>query len=123
MEGALLIFDGDCGFCTASANWIERHWTRPARAVPWQRLGSEGLVRLGLTERQVSEQVYWVDARGRSSGGAEAVGHALAESGHGWRIAGRLLLLPPVLWAARPCYRLVSRYRYKLPGATPACKV
>ncbi len=43
---------------------------------------------------------------------------------HGpWAVAGRILLAPPVSWVAPLGYRLVARYRHRLPGGTPACKV
>ena len=38
-------------------------------------------------------------------------------------LAGWLLLLPPVSWFGAVGYKLVARYRYRLPGATAACAV
>ncbi|NDH76279.1 MAG: DUF393 domain-containing protein, partial [Actinobacteria bacterium] len=42
----LLIFDGDCGFCTTSAGWIERRLPDDVRVAPWQILDLE---QYGLT--------------------------------------------------------------------------
>jgi predicted DCC family thiol-disulfide oxidoreductase YuxK len=118
----LLIFDGDCGFCTASASWIERGWRVGARSVPWQALGADGLSELGLTAEHAQEAAWWVDESGRLSRGHRALGHALMAS-RGWRgVAGSLLLTPPVAWLAACVYPLVVRFRYRLPGATPACR-
>jgi predicted DCC family thiol-disulfide oxidoreductase YuxK len=36
---------------------------------------------------------------------------------------GRILLSPPMRPLAAVGYRIVARYRYRLPGATPACRV
>lgn len=122
MDRPLLIFDGDCGFCTAAANWITRHWTEPARAVPWQELGRDGLAAVGITETEVADAAYWVDAHGTTSRGHLAVAAALRAAG-GWRrLAGSALLVPPLSWLGRPGYWLVARYRYRLPGSTPACR-
>jgi hypothetical protein len=39
------------------------------------------------------------------------------------RAYGNLILIPPFVWLARPGYALVAKYRQKLPGGTPACKM
>jgi len=119
----MLVFDGDCGFCTRTAHWISARWTRPARAEAWQRLGPDGLARIGLTEHEVRRAAYWVDARGRIFCGHAAVAKALGAGTPRDRILGGLLLTPPVSWLARPGYGLVARYRYRLPGATESCRV
>ena len=118
----LLIYDGDCGFCTASATWAARDWTGPARAVPWQTLGADGLARLGLEVRQAEEAAWWVDAGGGLAGGHRAVGEAL-RAGRGWRhLAGTLVLAPALGVLAAGAYRVLSRHRHRLPGATAACR-
>jgi predicted DCC family thiol-disulfide oxidoreductase YuxK len=40
-----------------------------------------------------------------------------------YRLLGRAMQHPPVSWVAAPAYRLVAKYRYKLPGATDACRI
>jgi predicted DCC family thiol-disulfide oxidoreductase YuxK len=118
-----LIFDGDCGFCTTTARWVERHWTVPAEAVAWQSLGENGLASLGLTERDVRTAAYWVDRNRRTSRGHAAVAKALL-AGDAWmRLVGALLLVPPISWLARPGYWLVAKFRHRLPGATEACRL
>jgi predicted DCC family thiol-disulfide oxidoreductase YuxK len=119
----LLIYDGDCGFCSASAAWIQAKW-RPggaAKTVPWQRLGEAGLERLGLTARDTGRAAWWVED-GQKSDGHLAVGHALAAAGGAWGFVGKTLLVPPVRWLAAAGYPVVARYRYRLPGGTSACK-
>lgn len=122
-DGApLLICDGDCGFCTSSANWVERGLRVRARVVPWQGLRQEGLSELGLTVENAQEAAWWVEGSGGLSKGHKAIGRSLMAS-RGWRrTAGALVLAPPVSWIAACVYWLVARYRYRLPGATPACR-
>lgn len=118
-----LIFDGDCAFCTSAARWASRLWVRPAEAVPWQRVGIQGLAELGLSEWDVRHAAYWVDADGRLFRGHAAVARALV-AGNAWmRAAGHVVSLPPGTWLARPGYWLVARYRHRLPGATDACRI
>jgi predicted DCC family thiol-disulfide oxidoreductase YuxK len=119
----VLIFDGDCGFCTSSAAWIARHWAGPGRTVPWQRLGRDELAQLGLTVAQVQAAAWWVDGQGRTWRGHLAVARALTAASGGWGALGRIVLVPPVRWLAAAGYRLVTRYRYRLPGGTPACRM
>ncbi len=113
----MLIFDGDCGFCTASARWIE---ARGAPTVAWQTLE---LDELPLTVAEVDEAAWWIDETGARHRGHFAIGHALQAAGSIWGLIGTLLVNPPVSWLARPVYTLVAQNRHRLPGATDACTV
>jgi predicted DCC family thiol-disulfide oxidoreductase YuxK len=123
-ETALLVYDGDCGFCSASAQWIAAKWpnSRTAEVVPWQRLGEEGLARFDLTTADAKKSAWWIE-EGRTFGAHLAIGRALAAATGAWALLGRALLIPPLRWLAAAGYPVVARYRYRLPGATPACKV
>jgi predicted DCC family thiol-disulfide oxidoreductase YuxK len=119
----MLIFDGDCGFCTSCATWIEARWQIEARAVPWQKLSSEELAANSLTLDDVRSAVWWIDATGERSRAQRAIARALTAC-RGWpSSAGRLLLVPPASWLAAAFYPLVARWRHRLPGGTPACKM
>jgi predicted DCC family thiol-disulfide oxidoreductase YuxK len=119
---ATLIFDGDCGFCTTCAQWAERRFGHGEQARAWQLLGDGVLERFGLSEQDVRQAAWWVSGDGLRERGHRAVGRALVAGG-GWRrAAGWLVLTPPVSWVAAGVYRLVVRWRYRLPGGTPACR-
>jgi predicted DCC family thiol-disulfide oxidoreductase YuxK len=118
----VLIFDGDCSFCTASANWAAARWHGRARAVPWQTLASDELAAVALTPDDVRCAAWWIDAAGRRSRGHLAIAEAL-RAGSGWSaIVGRVLLVPPFRWVGGAVYRLIVRSRHRLPGGTPACR-
>src|SRR5712691_9846222 len=125
MEGepaALLVYDGDCSFCSSSARWIAARWRGPEQAVAWQNLGAERLERLGLTLADVRGAAWWIVPSGRRSRGHLAIARAL-QAAHGWpSVAGRILLLPPFRWLAAGAYPLLARWRHRLPGGTPACR-
>jgi predicted DCC family thiol-disulfide oxidoreductase YuxK len=117
-----LVFDGDCGFCTASVIWLKR-WCRPAaRFVPWQELD---LAAHGLTEAQVTRAVQWLPVSDSAPirSGAQAVARLLLRSRWPWRPVGLLMMLPPLSWLAAVGYRITAANRYRLPGSTPACAV
>jgi len=118
----LLIYYGDCSFCTSSANWVAARWAGGARAVAWQTLAADELAARALTADDVRSAAWWIDEKGRRSRGHLAIAHALA-AGTGWPAAvGRVLLLPPFRWIAAGLYPLIARWRYRLPGGTPACR-
>ena len=117
MMPAVLVFDGDCGFCTWSAARIERWASGSLDVVPWQRTD---LTRLGLAEAQCSAAVQYVDGDGASSGGA-AIARALQRCRQPWRTFGRVLAQPWLAPVVERGYVVVAANRHRLPGATPAC--
>lgn len=121
----LLVFDGDCAFCTSCATWIARRWPEgegAARAVTAQGLGAAGLAGLGLTPAQAAAAAWWIDPDGRCWRGHMALARSLEAAGGMWGILGRLLHFVPARWVGAGVYRLVARTRHRLPGGTPACR-
>jgi predicted DCC family thiol-disulfide oxidoreductase YuxK len=110
------VFDGDCAFCSSCARFIDRRFPSSAPVVAWQFADLDAL---GLTETECEEAVQWVGSR--RTAGPEAIGDLLVSAGSYWKLLGRLLLLRPVLVAAWPVYRLISRHRDRLPGGTAMC--
>ena len=115
----LLIFDGDCGFCTTSARTGQR-WLGLEHVEPWQFLD---LDTLPVTEADCLQAVQWVAVDGTVASAHEAVIAALRHAGGRWAVLGRLMALPGVRSIAAVVYRLVARYRYRMPGGTPACRL
>lgn len=113
-----MIFDGDCGFCTASVNVIRR-WIRPdADIEPWQRTD---IARFGLTEEDCTVAVQFVDDQGSVRSGSRAVMAMLRTAPVPWPVIGMLGDAPGVAWVADRTYRWIAANRYRLPGSTPAC--
>ena len=115
----LLVFDGDCGFCTTWAHRWQR-WSGLDHVEPWQFLELEPL---GLTEERCTTAVQWVAEDGAVSSAEDAVIAALRHQGGTWAVLGRMLALPGVHALAGVLYRLIAKYRYRLPGSTPACRL
>ena len=113
----VLVFDGDCAFCTSCARALERIGPA-AEIVAWQLTDLAGL---GITEQQAIEAVQWVATDGAVRSGHEAIAAALSSAGLIWRLMGRAMMLPGISWIAAKAYRLVADNRYRLPGGTPAC--
>jgi predicted DCC family thiol-disulfide oxidoreductase YuxK len=119
--GNLLIFDGDCAFCSSCVRAAERILPGHFDSVPWQRVPD--LAVYGLTPEAAAASVQWVDSSGSLAGGDEAVAQVLMASGGAWWFAGRCMVLPGIRTVAAFVYDVVSRNRHRLPGGTPACKL
>jgi len=115
----LLVFDGDCAFCTTSARAWQR-WMHLEHVEPWQFLDLESL---GLTEGECTTAVQWIDESGSIVAAEHAVIAACRHAGGFWGVVGRAMNLAGVRQLAGVVYRLVARYRHRLPGGTPACKL
>jgi predicted DCC family thiol-disulfide oxidoreductase YuxK len=113
---AVLIYDADCGFCRRSLALGQRLLPWTPQAVGFQHVD---VSRYGITDAQARESVHLYRRGRRTRHGAAAIAAILqAQPRLPWRIAGDVLATPPFSWIAAACYRLVSRYRLRLPGAS-----
>lgn len=110
----VLLWDGSCGFCRASARLFARHMRVPVRVRPVQEVANQLPAEVAQT---ATDQVLWIDDRGAAYGGALAVAKALEAAG--WKGLGRLLGSPWILPAARRVYRWVADRRNPSCRATP----
>ncbi|HEX7535441.1 MAG TPA: DCC1-like thiol-disulfide oxidoreductase family protein [Dermatophilaceae bacterium] len=117
----VLVFDGDCGFCTTCARFLAR-WVlrgRPVCVAPWQRLD---LPELGLTPDRCQAAVQWVGPGGQVASGHGAIAAALGAGHRVWRPLGALLAAPGFSWLAERIYSWIAGHRDALRGGTPACR-
>lgn len=121
-ERPILLYDGDCGFCTKAVNTAVRLLDPEAVVTPWQFADLEAL---GVTAERADREVLWIEpATAVVHGGADAVAHLLKQGPRrSWRLAGRAMALPPISWTARLVYRAVAVNRHRLPGGTMACSL
>lgn len=119
MNRPVLLYDGDCAFCTSCVRLLEKRIRPEAEIIAWQ---FADLTELGVSEAAAADAVQWVRADGTVRSGHEAIAAMLGSAGTLWKIAGRILLLPGISWAAAQAYRLVATNRHRLPGGTPACE-
>ncbi|WP_248960954.1 thiol-disulfide oxidoreductase DCC family protein [Sphaerisporangium perillae] len=117
----MLVYDGDCGFCRRCVEFGRRHLPLMPRVSAWQELD---LADHGLTLDEVTRSVQLLGPHGLRASGARAVAVLLAlQPRPWWRAAGLVMMAPPVSWAAEAVYRLIARYRHRLPGGTGACAI
>lgn len=113
MAGAVLLFDGECGFCRRSVRIMREHITCCPNAVPYQSIDVRAF---GLTPEQCAAAVQYVDDAGRTRGGADAVARVLVDAGLPWSPLGRLMSLPGAIHLARAAYRWVATHRSRFRG-------
>ncbi len=115
----VLLFDGECGFCTSAAHRLMGWSTGGLDVVPWQRADLEVL---GVSPEQCAEAVQFVSQVGRSSGGA-AIAESLRYCRQPGPAIGSLLRWWGIRWVREGVYRLVAANRHRLPSGTPACRL
>jgi predicted DCC family thiol-disulfide oxidoreductase YuxK len=115
----VLLYDGDCAFCTSCAQLAGKRIKPNATIVAWQ---FAELADLGVSEAQATVAVQWVGADGAVRSGHEAIAAMLITAGPVSRLIGHSLLLPGISRLAARAYALVAANRHRLPGSTPACK-
>lgn len=112
-SGAVLIYDGTCGFCRRQVDRMARWLGDRLRYVPYQDAEARVLLP-DLSDNELASQV-WAVIAGRRAGGAAAVVRAL-----NLRPAFRLLTWPYWLPGLRPVadavYRWVAANRYRFGG-------
>ncbi|MBV2155547.1 DUF393 domain-containing protein [Kitasatospora sp. SUK 42] len=131
VKDPVLVFDGDCAFCSSCVRWAERYLRQTLASGGWEAepfqfadlpaldalAGGGGSVSAERAEREV----LWVTPAGRVYGGAQAVARLLMRSGGPWAYLGAVLTLAPVRPVAALAYRWVARNRHRMPGGTAAC--
>ena len=115
---ALLVFDGDCAFCTTWVNRLESALPVFPRTTPWQWIE---LDQYALSRDDV-DQYAWVITPGHQYAGHLALSALLRmQPIASLRFLGHLLATPPFSFVAALAYRFVAANRSRLPGGTPAC--
>jgi predicted DCC family thiol-disulfide oxidoreductase YuxK len=116
----LLVFDGDCAFCSSSVRAGQRLIGRMPNVVAYQ---FADLPSLGLTPEECAAAVRYVARDHHVYAGEDAVAALLLGAGRGWWFLGALIRVPGIHWLAGVAYRWVARNRHRLPGGTPACSL
>lgn len=116
MHSGNLLYDADCGFCTASANWGVRRGIR-AEVQPLHTADP----RWGIDGERAKVEIPFRHDDGLVTWGAAAIADAMVTATGPLRWAGLLLRTRALQFVARPVYRLVAKYRHRLPGGTDQC--
>ena len=117
---SVLLYDPDCGFCTASANLLRRLGPG-ARILPGT---PENLVHYRVDARRFAHALPFINDAGQIIYGSDAIALTLRTCsdatlrGKFLRAAGVLLLNPPMRPVAHRAYRLVAGHRAQISRLT-----
>ena len=106
----LVLWDGDCGFCRRSIEWVERHDRGELECIPYQHAPPTVLTK--ELRRECAEAVHVITNNGRVLRGGRAWLFMLRAIG--WHNVAALLGTPPFFWLTELGYRLVARNRHRL---------
>lgn len=125
-DGALLLFDGTCGFCAANVQFVLRH-ERDRRTLHFASLDSATgrAIRSRHAGLDNVDSVIWYDPATPTRGErvlvrSAAVLRVLAYLGGVWRPLGWLGAIVPRAIRDR-VYDFVARHRHRLTRGGPAC--
>lgn len=110
-----LLFDGDCGICSYSAEVCRRMDRRQQFViVPYQSVAADELRKCGLSYAQCARRVQTITRRGRVYAGAFAVNYFLWRQSLWWLLVLLIYAVPPLLLLELIGYRLIANNRQRL---------
>lgn len=120
-DAAVVLFDGVCGLCNGTVDFLLRHDTRGALrfAALQSESGKRLLAECGLPAEAL-DSVVLVE-RGRCVTESTAVLQALAYLGYPWRVLSVLRVIPQPLRDI--VYRYIARHRYAWFGRRDQCRI
>lgn len=107
----ILIYDGECGFCTKSAKWARNRLGQPHGIAPSQDFTDDELAGMALTREDVERAAWWYEPGSRPVEGAECISQTLIAIGGPHAVVGRFLWLPGVRVLSGVVYRWVAANR------------
>jgi predicted DCC family thiol-disulfide oxidoreductase YuxK len=117
----VVIFDGDCKFCTGQVERLAR-WDGNGKRLAFISLHDPRVAERwpDLTYDMLMDQMYVVDRQGHRYGGAAAFRYLSRRLPRLWPLAP-IMHLPFTLPIWQWGYRQVAKRRYKLMGKTNGC--
>ena len=112
----ILIYDGECGFCTSSAKWARNRLPATHGIAPSQDLTDAELAGMGLTRADVDRAAWWYVPGERPAEGAEAISKTLIAIGGRTALVGRLMGLPGIRALGGAVYRWIASHRSLVGG-------
>jgi len=105
---ALLLWDGECGFCRRSVEWAQRRDTEHAfQPIPYQQAPSPPMT--PELRKACARAVHLLTSDGELLRAGRACLWVLERIGH--PVLARVLAVPPLVWAVELGYWLVARNR------------
>ncbi len=106
-----ILWDGDCGFCRRSSQFMAQWDTTDFVFTPYQSFSEAELKKVGLSYRQCERELKIVTRTGRSFGGAFAVNYFLWRQPRLQPLVLLCCLFPPLFLLQVLAYKAVADNR------------
>jgi predicted DCC family thiol-disulfide oxidoreductase YuxK len=118
----VVLFDGNCRFCSAQARRITRRFPRALLAENFQEPAVLAKYEArGVTYDECMRQMQLVSRNGRVYGGAEAVARILIRGVPIVGLVAYFYYVPGVRQIANALYRMIAKYRYRIANEKEPC--
>ena len=118
---SVLLYDPDCGFCSRCADFAQTYLKLDAAVQPGI---ADELVANKIARDRFADAIPFVLDNKQVAYGALAIGLALKTSrSTAIRWAGAVIINPLIRPVAEKIYALISKNRYRMPGATGTCNL
>jgi predicted DCC family thiol-disulfide oxidoreductase YuxK len=114
----VLVYDGDCAFCTLWVNRLKSWLPLFPAAVTSQSINPDVY---GFSGDDVARYAWYITPTHQHAGHLAASALLRAQPRFGLRLLGWLVATPPISWVAALVYRFVAGFRHRLPGGTATC--
>ncbi len=119
-DRAVVLFDGDCRFCTQQTRKLVRWFPRAVVARNFQEPGALDAFP-GITHEACMKRMHLVTTKGAVYAGAEAGARIVILGLPVLGLAFWLYYVPGVRQLAELLYGVIARYRYRIAGKTVRC--
>lgn len=114
-QKAYLLFDGDCGICSWSAELVGKMDHRNLFVIePYQFFAESELAKFEITYEHCDQKMHVVTPQGKVYRGAFAVNYVLWQYLPWSLLVALIYLLPPVLLAEIMIYTWIARNRSRI---------
>ena len=110
---AVIIYDGECGFCAHWIGWLDARLGSPVRPAP---SSSDNLNAYGISRADADQAVQWAAGDKRAAGARAVAAWLQTSRKRRWRLLGDFIAARPIAPIAEAVYRLVARNRHRLPS-------
>lgn len=116
----VVIYDGDCGFCSRSVEYAR---IRVAPNLVYLASQKVNLEDYGLTKEDCEKALQFVTSDSQVVAAEKAVIQILKQGNFACKLLGTVMSLPIVNLISKLGYRFVARNRGKVSGSTGSCQV
>jgi predicted DCC family thiol-disulfide oxidoreductase YuxK len=118
LENHVIIYDGDCAFCTLWVNRLREWLPVFPRTQTSQSISAD---EYALSDDDLARYAWYITKTHHYAGHLAASALLRAQPSVWLRFLGFVLRTPPFSWVAAGVYAAVAKTRHRLPGGTPAC--